>query len=94
MPQMLQIFGVVVATHRPMITFLAAIASMLSFRIRSRSSLELEVTAVRHQLSVLKRQRSWSREVLLRGPVALDLALPTLASDQRHCTGSLQCHPQ
>jgi hypothetical protein len=40
MPQILQIFGVVVATHRPMITLLAAIASLLSFRIRSRTSLD------------------------------------------------------
>jgi hypothetical protein len=36
---------------------LAAIASLLSFRIRSRASLELEVIALRHQLGVLKRQR-------------------------------------
>jgi putative transposase len=32
-------------------------ASLLSFRLRSRASLELEVIALRHQLSVLKRQR-------------------------------------
>jgi hypothetical protein len=55
MPQILQIFGVVVATH--MIALLAAIASLLSFRIRSCTSLELEVIALRHPLSVLKRQR-------------------------------------
>jgi hypothetical protein len=36
---------------------LAAMASLLSFRLRSRASLELEVIALRHQLSVLKRQR-------------------------------------
>jgi putative transposase len=40
-----------------MLTFLAAIASLLSFRLRSRTSLELEVIALRHQLAVLKRQR-------------------------------------
>ena len=40
-----------------MITFLSAIVSFLSFRIRSRASLELEVIALRHQLSVLKRRR-------------------------------------
>jgi putative transposase len=40
-----------------MITFLSAIVSFLSFRIRSRASLELEVIALRHQLAVLKRRR-------------------------------------
>lgn len=40
-----------------MIALLAAVASLLSFRIRSRTSLELELIAPRHQLSVLKRQR-------------------------------------
>jgi putative transposase len=40
-----------------MITFLPAIVSLLSFRPRSRTSLELEVIALRHQLGVLKRQR-------------------------------------
>jgi hypothetical protein len=43
MPQISQSFGVVVATHRSMITLLAATTSLLSFRIRSRTSLELEV---------------------------------------------------
>jgi hypothetical protein len=57
MPQMPQIFGVVVVARLPMITFLAAIASLISFRLRSRASLELEVIALRHQLSVLKRKR-------------------------------------
>jgi hypothetical protein len=38
MPQ-LQIFGLVVVTHRPMIAVLAAIAFVLSFRIRGRTSL-------------------------------------------------------
>jgi putative transposase len=40
-----------------MSTFFSAIVSFLSFRIRSRASLELEVIALRHQLSVLKRRR-------------------------------------
>jgi hypothetical protein len=57
MPQMPQIFGFVVVARLPMITFLAAIASLISFRLRSRASLELEVIALRHQLSVLKRKR-------------------------------------
>ena len=57
MPQVPQNFGIVVVAHPAMITFLTAIASLLSFRIRSRASLELEVIALRHQLGVLKRQR-------------------------------------
>jgi hypothetical protein len=40
-----------------MITFLTAITSLLSFRIRSRASPELEVIALRHQLGVPKRRR-------------------------------------
>src|SRR5258708_25571119 len=40
-----------------MITLLSAIGSLLSFRIRSRTSLELELVALRHQVTVLRRQR-------------------------------------
>jgi len=40
-----------------MLTVLSALASLLSFRLRSRASLELEVVALRHQLTVLRRQR-------------------------------------
>jgi hypothetical protein len=40
-----------------MITILSALASLLSFRVRSRASLELEVVALRHQVTVLRRQR-------------------------------------
>jgi putative transposase len=40
-----------------MITILSALLSMLSFRLRSRASLELELVAWRHQLIVLRRQR-------------------------------------
>jgi hypothetical protein len=79
MPQISQIFDNVVVAHLPMIAFLSAIVSFLSFRIRSRASLELEVIALRHQLGVLKR-RPRSREAFLRGPVALGLALPNLAT--------------
>jgi hypothetical protein len=57
MPQISQIFGNVVVAHLPMITFLSAIVFFISFRIRSRTSLELDVIALRHQLGVLKRQR-------------------------------------
>src|SRR5271167_2593421 len=40
-----------------MITILSAVGSLLSFRVRSRASLELELVALRHQLTVLRRQR-------------------------------------
>jgi putative transposase len=40
-----------------MITILSALVSLLSFRIRSRASLELELVALRHQVTVLRRQR-------------------------------------
>ena len=40
-----------------MITLLSAVASLLSFRVCSRASLELELVALRHQVTVLRRQR-------------------------------------
>src|ERR1035437_695442 len=40
-----------------MITYLSALASLLSFRFRSRASLELELLALQHQVTVLRRQR-------------------------------------
>jgi hypothetical protein len=40
-----------------MITILSALVSLLSFRVRSRASLELELVALQHQVSVLRRQR-------------------------------------
>ena len=40
-----------------MVTLLSALSSLLSFRVRSRASLELELVALRHQLTVLQRQR-------------------------------------
>ena len=40
-----------------MITILSALVSLLSFRVCSRASLELELIALRHQVTVLRRQR-------------------------------------
>ena len=40
-----------------MITILSALVSLLLFRLRSRASLELELIALRHQVTVLRRQR-------------------------------------
>src|SRR5262249_16258965 len=39
-----------------MIALLSAVGSLLSFRLRSRASLELELIALRHQVTVLRRQ--------------------------------------
>src|SRR5258708_9316302 len=36
---------------------LSAVGSLVSFRVRSRRSLELELVALRHQVAVLRRQR-------------------------------------
>ena len=38
-------------------TILFAVASIISFRFRSRAALELELIALQHQLAVLRRQR-------------------------------------
>ena len=43
-----------------MITFLSAVGSLLSFRVRSRLTLELELVALRHQVNVLRRRRRGS----------------------------------
>src|SRR4030088_3701654 len=40
-----------------MIALLSAVGSLLSFRVRRRASLELELVALRHQVTVLRRQR-------------------------------------
>src|ERR1700687_5645166 len=40
-----------------MLTLLSALGSLLSFRVRRRASLELELVALRHQMTVLRRQR-------------------------------------
>jgi putative transposase len=39
------------------LTLLSALGSLLSFRVRSRLTLELELVALRHKLTVLHRQR-------------------------------------
>ena len=53
-----------------MMTILSALVSILAFRVRSRASLELELIALRHQVTVLRRQRPsrlqfWSADRLL-----------------------------
>jgi hypothetical protein len=48
-----------------MIFILSALVSLLTFRFRGRASLELELIALRHQVTVLRRQ-SPSRPKLFR----------------------------
>ena len=53
-----------------MMTILSALVSIIVFRVRSRASLELELIALRHQVTVLRRQRPnrlqlWSADRLL-----------------------------
>ena len=48
-----------------MIIILSALVSLLSFRFRGRASLELELIALRHQVTVLRRQHP-SRPRLFR----------------------------
>jgi hypothetical protein len=40
-----------------MLTLLSALGSLLLLRVRSRLTLELELVALRHQVTVLRRQR-------------------------------------
>jgi hypothetical protein len=40
-----------------MVTILCAVVSIFEFLVRSRASLELELIALRHQATVLRRQR-------------------------------------
>src|ERR1700732_1424916 len=47
-----------------MITIVSALVSVLSFRFRSRASLELELVPLRHQLPVLRRQRPGRLRIL------------------------------
>ena len=39
-----------------MVTILSTLVSLLSFRVRSRASLEPELVALRHQVTVMRRQ--------------------------------------
>jgi hypothetical protein len=41
-----------------MVAILSALVFTFTFRVRSRASLELELIALRHQVTVLRRQRS------------------------------------
>jgi hypothetical protein len=40
-----------------MVAILCALVSIFEFRVRNRASLELELIALRHQVTILRRQR-------------------------------------
>src|ERR1700730_9532129 len=70
-----------------MTIILSALVSLLSFRFRGRASLELELIALRHQVTVLRRQRP-GRPKLFRADRLLGVALPDLATGlARHGAG-------
>ena len=50
-----------------MLTLLSALGSLIPFQVRSRAALELELVALRHQLTVLRRQRP-SQSLLISAP--------------------------
>jgi hypothetical protein len=59
-----------------MLTLLSALGSLLSLRVRSRAAMEFELVALRHQLTVLRRQRC---------AIATSVARPELFCDERTC---------
>jgi hypothetical protein len=63
-----------------MLTLLRFIGSVLVRRFRSRTVLELENLALRHQLYVLHRQRPGRPPAARDRPLALGLALPIVAA--------------
>ncbi len=63
-----------------MITILSALLSLLSFRLRSRASLELEVVALRHQVAVPAAATLGSASALPRRPTPVGVAISDLAA--------------
>ena len=52
-----RVFGRRSHTVIGMLPLLSALGSLLLLRVRSRAALELELVALRHQVTVLRRQR-------------------------------------
>jgi putative transposase len=67
-----------------MITILSALVSLLSFRIRSRASLELELIALRYQLIVLRRQRPRRLRLFLTDRLFWGAVPPSAVSTPRY----------
>jgi Integrase core domain len=80
-----------------MITILSALVSVLSFRFRSRASLELELVALRHQLIVFRRQppRSpWQNPYVERivGSIRRDYLDHVIIFNETHLRRVLSCY--
>lgn len=70
-----------------MISILSAVVSLLSFRVRRRASLELELIALRHQVTAATAAPR-SASAILHKPAPLSLAIPGLAAGpERHGAG-------
>jgi hypothetical protein len=65
-----------------LVTILCALVSIFEFRVRTRASLELELIALRHQVTVLRRQRR-GRPRLSSLDWLLWVALPDLTAGHR-----------
>src|ERR1700745_2383974 len=66
-----------------MITILSALVSLLSFRFRSRASLELELVALRHQLIVFARGPAPPPWAPPPRPTPVGVGVPSAAADPR-----------
>jgi hypothetical protein len=66
-----------------MVTILFAVVSILIFRFRSRTALELKLVPLQHQLAVLRRQRPPSTSALIPGSASMGVDLPDLAPGHR-----------
>jgi hypothetical protein len=68
------------------VAILGALVSILEFRVRSRASLELELIALQHQVTVLRRQHRppalWPSQRAYYLPTARECATSLVASFQ------------
>jgi hypothetical protein len=53
-----------------MVAILSALVPIFAFRFRGRASLEIELIALRHQVTVLRRQRPDATAMSVRGSAA------------------------
>jgi hypothetical protein len=72
-----------------MVTILCALVSIFEFRVRSRASLELELIALRHQVTVLRRQRKPPVRAAFRIALGRETACPLICKSMgTHDDGS------
>jgi hypothetical protein len=66
-----------------MLAILCAVVSIFAFRFRGRTSLEIELIALRHQVTVLRRQRPGRLHLSSLDRLLWGVALPDLATHGR-----------